>query len=109
VQILLDEVISSIEVVNSKKVDIQITKSAQSVVVDKSDDVNIYLLKEEAKEKLEVFSSKAGNVNVYAPGLWISFLFCFLFLFCFARVSVVIVVVVVDFVVIIIIIIFFLF
>lgn len=64
--VVVDDVISSIELVNSKNITIQLNGVAASIVVDSTDEVKIYIT-DKGAEKLEVFSSKSGNIVLYKP------------------------------------------
>jgi len=66
--IVLENVVSSIETINCRDIDVQITGVAASCVVESTEGVKVYVT-EEGMKKLELFSSKSANVIVYAPGI----------------------------------------
>ncbi|KAA6385473.1 MAG: putative Adenylate cyclase-associated CAP [Streblomastix strix] len=69
VGVVVEDVISSIECINSKDIAIEVTegKTVASVLVESSEGAKIYLSAASA-EITEVFSSKSANINIYAPG-----------------------------------------
>lgn len=66
-QVVVDDVISVFEIINSRDIDIQIVNVGASVDVESSESVRIYVSAEGMKH-VEVFSAKSSNVSVYAPG-----------------------------------------
>ncbi|KAA6387829.1 MAG: hypothetical protein EZS28_016643, partial [Streblomastix strix] len=69
VGVVVEDVISSIECINSKDIAIEVTqgKTVASVLVESSEGAKIYLSAASA-EITEVFTSKSANINIYAPG-----------------------------------------
>ena len=65
VGLLLDSVVSSVETVNCKSVQIQITGTAPTCSIDKTDGFQLYLSKEAAG--IEIFSAKSSEMNVLVP------------------------------------------
>jgi len=64
--IVVDNVISSVDIVNSNSCQIQITGRAPTISVDKTDGVQIYLSKEGLET--EILSSKSSEMNILIPG-----------------------------------------
>ncbi|KAH6562126.1 hypothetical protein BASA50_003501 [Batrachochytrium salamandrivorans] len=60
--VVLENVLSTIDVVNGKSIQVQITGKAPIVVVDKTDGFQLYLSKESSD--LEIFSAKSSEMNV---------------------------------------------
>jgi adenylyl cyclase-associated protein len=63
--VVTDKVISSIEMVNSSYIQLQILDKSPTVIVDKSDSVQIVL--SENSLDTELFTSKSSTVNVMIP------------------------------------------
>ena len=63
---LVNSVISSLEIVNSDDVKLQITGVVPTVSIDKANKVNIYASKE--SQNLQVYSSKSSEMNILFPG-----------------------------------------
>lgn len=66
-KIIVDTVISSFEVINSRDIDIQIIDVCASVLAESSESIRVYV-SEAGVPKVEIFSAKSSNVCVYAPG-----------------------------------------
>jgi len=64
--VVIDSVISSIDLVNSQSCKIQITGKAPTVNIDKTDGVQLYLSKEALQA--EILFAKSSEINVLAPG-----------------------------------------
>jgi len=58
--------VSSVDVVNCKSVEVQIDKNAPTLLVDKTDGLQIYLQKDSMA--LNIITSKSSEVNVSVPG-----------------------------------------
>lgn len=67
-KIIVDDVISSFEIVNSRDIDVQVMHVCSSVDAESSESVRVYL-SEEGMKKVEIFSAKSSNVSIYAPGI----------------------------------------
>lgn len=65
--IVLEHVLSALEVVNCKAVQLQILGKAPTAVIDKTDGLQVYLSKECVD--IEVFTAKSSEVNVSIPPL----------------------------------------
>lgn len=61
----MDSVVSSVEVVNSKSLQVQVTGKAPTVGVDKTDGFHLFLSKDSLDT--ELLSSKSSEVNVSWP------------------------------------------
>jgi len=64
--VLMDTAISSCEIVNSKRMQVQIRGICPSVAIDKTDGILVYLSKETASETVFV-TSKSSEMNVSWP------------------------------------------
>jgi adenylyl cyclase-associated protein len=64
--LVVDTVVSSIEMVNCQSVQLQITGKSSAVTVDKTDGVQIFL--SDSSLDVEIFTSKSSGVNVVIPG-----------------------------------------
>jgi len=64
--IVVDNIISSVDIVNSNSCQIQIIGRAPTVSVDKTDGVQIYLSKEGLET--EIMTSKSSEMNILVPG-----------------------------------------
>ncbi|KAI8907816.1 adenylate cyclase associated N terminal-domain-containing protein [Gorgonomyces haynaldii] len=65
VGLLVDTVVSSVETVNCKSVQIQITGTAPTCSVDKTDGLQLYLSK--SALDIEIYSAKSSELNVLVP------------------------------------------
>merc|ERR1712217_497385 len=63
VQVVMDDVINSVEVTNSKKVKFQIKGSCPTAAIDKTDSCMIYLMSDEAK-KMQISASKHSDLQI---------------------------------------------
>lgn len=63
--VLIDNVVSTIDVVNGKSISVQITGKAPTMAVDKTDGLEVYLSKESLD--LEVLSAKSSALNFMVP------------------------------------------
>ena len=63
--ILIDNVVSTIDVVNGKSISVQITGKAPTMAIDKTDGIQIYLSKESLD--LQVLSAKSSAINFMVP------------------------------------------
>jgi adenylyl cyclase-associated protein len=68
---LVTSVVSTIDVVNCKSVQVQITGTTPTMVVDKTEGLQVYVSKESIN--LEVFTAKSSEVNLLFEemGEWI--------------------------------------
>ncbi|KAJ3047457.1 F-actin-capping protein subunit alpha [Rhizophlyctis rosea] len=66
VGLLVENVVSTVDIVNCKSAQIQITGKAPTVVVDKTDGLQIYLSK--AAADVEILSAKSSEMNVLLEG-----------------------------------------
>lgn len=64
--VVIDSVVSSFEIVNSKKTKIQVVHSAPVITADNCDSLQIYLSKTSLSS--EIFTCKSTTVNVLIPG-----------------------------------------
>jgi len=62
-----DDVIASVEVVNSKKLGVQANGSVPNIAIDKTEGVTLYILSE-AGRKAEIVTSASVDINVITPG-----------------------------------------
>merc|ERR1719247_3166396 len=62
-QVVIESVVSTVEVTNCKKVKFQITGSCPAAAIDKTDSGMIYLMSEEAK-KCQISTAKHSDVQV---------------------------------------------
>lgn len=60
--ILVDNVVSTLDTVNSQRVQIQITGKCPTANVDKTDGLQLYLSKE--SESIEFLSAKSSEMNI---------------------------------------------
>lgn len=67
-KIMVDNVISVFEIINSRDIDMQVVNLCSSVQVESSESIRIYV-SEEGMKSIEVFSAKSSNISVYAPGV----------------------------------------
>jgi len=65
--IVFDDVVSSVDVVNSKKVQLQANGNLHVIAIDKSAGATIYL-QTPASQKAEIATSLATEVNIVVPG-----------------------------------------
>jgi adenylyl cyclase-associated protein len=63
--VLVENVVSTLDVVNSKSITLQITGKAPTVAIDKSDGLQLYLSKE--CKDIEVFTAKSSALNILTP------------------------------------------
>lgn len=63
--VVKDDVVSTIEVINSSKVKLQIDASVPLVSIDNSDSVSIYLPSREQKQP-EFITAKASEINIFS-------------------------------------------
>jgi adenylyl cyclase-associated protein len=66
VAIVLDSAISGVDVVNSQSCQVQILGKAPTVLVDKTDGLQLYLSKDGLDT--EILSAKSSELNVTSPG-----------------------------------------
>ena len=64
--IVVESVVSSVEVVNCQSVQAQILGKAPTAVIDKTDGINLFLSRECLD--IEVFSAKSSELNISVPG-----------------------------------------
>ncbi|KAJ8327584.1 suppressor of rasval19 [Batrachochytrium dendrobatidis] len=64
--VVLENVLSTVDIINSKSVQVQITGKAPILVVDKTDGFQVYLSKE--SEDAEIFTAKSSEMNVLIQG-----------------------------------------
>jgi adenylyl cyclase-associated protein len=62
--LLIDNVVSTLDTVNSQRIQIQITGNCPTAVIDKTDGYQLYLSK--ASEDIEILSAKSSEMNVLA-------------------------------------------
>ena len=67
-KIVVDNVISVFEIINSRDIDMQVINVCSSIQVESSESVRLYV-SEEGMKVVEVFSAKSSNISVYAPGI----------------------------------------
>jgi len=67
IAVILHGVVGNVEVVNCKKVQIQLNGTAPIFQVDSSDRTSIYLSPDELKTSFKVYSAKSSSTNVYTP------------------------------------------
>jgi len=65
--VVFDSIISTVEVVNSKKVQLQANGALPNVTVDKSEGVTLYIQTEEGR-KVELVTSASTDLNIVTPG-----------------------------------------
>eukprot|EP00036_Acanthoecidae_sp_10tr_P007722 CAMPEP_0182920620 /NCGR_PEP_ID=MMETSP0105_2-20130417/3602_1 /TAXON_ID=81532 ORGANISM="Acanthoeca-like sp., Strain 10tr" /NCGR_SAMPLE_ID=MMETSP0105_2 /ASSEMBLY_ACC=CAM_ASM_000205 /LENGTH=169 /DNA_ID=CAMNT_0025058047 /DNA_START=33 /DNA_END=542 /DNA_ORIENTATION=- len=65
--VVVDQVVTTVEVINCKKVSVQATEQAGSWVVDKSDRTTIYAPEKSIKDKLVLVSCMSTSTNVMHP------------------------------------------
>ncbi|KAJ3116008.1 F-actin-capping protein subunit alpha [Phlyctochytrium bullatum] len=65
---LLESVVSTVDVVNCKSSQIQVTGVAPTVVIDKTDGLQLYLSKDCVAANVEVLTAKSSEVNVLLEG-----------------------------------------
>lgn len=63
--VLIDNVVSTIDVVNGKSISVQITGKAPTMAVDKTDGLQVYLSKDSLD--MEVLSAKSSSINFMVP------------------------------------------
>eukprot|EP00927_Polykrikos_kofoidii_P029260 TRINITY_DN25340_c0_g1_i1.p1 TRINITY_DN25340_c0_g1~~TRINITY_DN25340_c0_g1_i1.p1 ORF type:complete len:184 (+),score=40.89 TRINITY_DN25340_c0_g1_i1:70-552(+) len=63
VQVVMADVVSTVEVTNSQKVKFQVTGSCPSASIDKTDSCMVFLMSEEAK-KMQISTSKHSDVQI---------------------------------------------
>ncbi|TPX67087.1 hypothetical protein SpCBS45565_g03994 [Spizellomyces sp. 'palustris'] len=66
VGLLVENVVSAIDVVNTKSAQVQITGKAPTVVIDKTDGLQLYLSKETLD--IEILTAKSSEMNVLVQG-----------------------------------------
>ena len=66
VALLVDTVVSSLDAVNCKSLQIQITGTAPTALIDKTDGYQLYL--SETARNIEIFSAKSSEMNVLVHG-----------------------------------------
>ena len=64
--VVVDTLVSSIDVIKSKSFAFQIMKSAPTIAVDQCDGGTLYVSRESMN--IEIFTSKTTSFNVYFPG-----------------------------------------
>jgi len=67
VSVVFDSVISTAEIVNSKKVQLQANGALPNVTVDKTEGVTLYIQTEEGR-KVELVTSASTDINIVTPG-----------------------------------------
>jgi adenylyl cyclase-associated protein len=65
--VVFDSIISTVEVVNSKRVQLQANGALPNVTVDKTEGVTLFIQTEEGK-KVELVTSASTDVNIVTPG-----------------------------------------
>merc|ERR1712224_466400 len=66
--VVVDEVVTTVELINCKQVDVQATTSAPNWTIDKCDRTKVYLPEGSCKENAAiVLSSQSSSSNVYFP------------------------------------------
>eukprot|EP00297_Palpitomonas_bilix_P007956 CAMPEP_0113879000 /NCGR_PEP_ID=MMETSP0780_2-20120614/6991_1 /TAXON_ID=652834 /ORGANISM="Palpitomonas bilix" /LENGTH=475 /DNA_ID=CAMNT_0000865525 /DNA_START=21 /DNA_END=1448 /DNA_ORIENTATION=- /assembly_acc=CAM_ASM_000599 len=65
--VVIDEVIGSIEIVNCKSVEVQVSVAVPIITIDKCSACTLYLMSEKAMEA-EIITSKNDSLNVITPG-----------------------------------------
>jgi adenylyl cyclase-associated protein len=63
--VLIDSVVSTIDIVNGKSISVQITGKAPTMAVDKTDGLQVYLSKDSID--LELLSAKSSAINFMVP------------------------------------------
>jgi adenylyl cyclase-associated protein len=66
--LVLDSVVSTVDVVNTKSSQIQILGVAPTVLVDKTDGLQLFVSKASIEGNIEVFSAKSSELNVLIEG-----------------------------------------
>ncbi|KAH7816973.1 Adenylyl cyclase-associated protein CAP [Monocercomonoides exilis] len=66
--VVVDDVVSTVELINSKDTKVQVLHVCASFLVESSEGAQIYV-SADCMEKVEVFSSKSANIIIYAPGI----------------------------------------
>jgi adenylyl cyclase-associated protein len=66
--LVLDSVVSTIDVVNCKSSQVQVTGVAPIIVIDKTDGMQVYMSSSTAAA-MEVFTAKSSEINVLIEGL----------------------------------------
>jgi len=67
VGVIVDNVVTTVEVINCKKTAVQAKEAAGSYIVDKSDRTTIYVPEASVKEKVVVVSCMSTSTNVMHP------------------------------------------
>lgn len=62
VGILLENVVSTVDIVNSKSIQVQITGKAPTIAIDKTDGAQLYLSK--SCLDVEILTAKSSTINV---------------------------------------------
>eukprot|EP01124_Arcella_intermedia_P032356 TRINITY_DN752_c0_g1_i1.p2 TRINITY_DN752_c0_g1~~TRINITY_DN752_c0_g1_i1.p2 ORF type:complete len:157 (-),score=40.31 TRINITY_DN752_c0_g1_i1:33-503(-) len=65
--IIFDDIISTVEVINSKKLQVQANGSIPSIAIDKSQGVTVFLQTAEG-QKASILTSLSSEVNIILPG-----------------------------------------
>lgn len=63
--VLIDNVVSTIDVINGKSISVQITGKAPTMAVDKTDGLQVYLSKDSLD--LELLAAKSSSINFMVP------------------------------------------
>jgi len=63
----VDDVVSSIEIINSKDIKLQITGASRSCIIDKCDGVQVFITKECA-ENIQITTCKTSSICISVPG-----------------------------------------
>lgn len=65
--VVVDDVVSSVEIINSRDVDCQVINVCASIIIENTEGMKVYV-SEAGMDKLEVYSSKSSNILINAPG-----------------------------------------
>ncbi|KAJ3417612.1 hypothetical protein HDV05_000069 [Chytridiales sp. JEL 0842] len=66
--LVLNSVVSTVDVVNSKSSQVQILGVAPTVVVDKTDGLQLFVSKASVEANIEIFTAKSSELNVLIEG-----------------------------------------
>eukprot|EP00842_Homolaphlyctis_polyrhiza_P000586 jgi/Hompol1/1528/HPOL_004974-RA len=66
VGVVMDNVVSTVDIVNCKSVQAQVTGRAPTILIDKTDGVQLYIAK--TARDVEIFSAKSSEMNVLVQG-----------------------------------------
>ncbi|KAJ3105212.1 F-actin-capping protein subunit alpha [Phlyctochytrium planicorne] len=66
--LLIESVVSTVDIINCKSSQVQVTGRAPTVVIDKTDGLQLYLSKDSVDNNVEVLTAKSSEVNVLLEG-----------------------------------------